>query len=442
MSRPAVDALSKTELENLFINNDDFEAITAHLNRFNPIRVMRMEQMEIRHSAILAWLLDPNENHGLGDAFLRAFLAEALKGEGGAKLDALGVYQADFSDAEVRREWKNIDIFVSITFPALEGQKSQSWAFVIENKVHSSQGKTQLADYMRQAARALGGGAGRSTIQGVFLTLHEEEPNEDARSDYVCVGYDHIYDILSSLLAIRSSQLGPRVKEFMEQYLEVVGEMTGQDVNEEDLKAKAKDLYRAHKKAIDFIVEHGASSDFALAVQSVFDENSSLANVGEHEFRQWELKTDRMMCIPQAWEKEMSLMPEPWRGCDNWGDGYPLTVWFRLDKMQDGVKGKLRMMGEVGPIADFEIRRELVQRIDAIGKSDSKMRIKFSKTASVEGTKYSRFFQGNVLEVSDTGDSEKIADAMRKLMTKFSGEISAIALTLPGFVAPLQEAGE
>lgn len=439
MSRPAADALSKTELENLFINNDDFEAITAHLNRFNPIRVMRMEQMEIRHSAILAWLLDPNENHGLGDAFLRAFLAEALKGEDGAKLDALEVYQADFKEAEIRREWKNIDIFVSISFPALEGRKSQNWAFVIENKVHSSQGPSQLTGYMKQAKRALGGVAANSIVQGVFLTLHEEEPSEDARSDYVCVGYDHIYEILSSLLAIRANQLGSRVKEFMEQYLEVVGAMTGQDSSQETLIAKAKDLYRAHKKAIDFIVEHGASSDFAVAVEAIFDEASGMATVGDHQFRKWELKTDRIVCVPQAWEKEMSISSQPWDGCENWGDGYPLTIWFRLDRIPDGVKGKLRMVGEVGPVADPGIRQALVQRIDEIAKSNPKMRIKFSKTASVEGTKYSRFFQGNVLEVADTGDSEKIAEAMRKLMTKFRGEISAIAQTLPGFIASLPE---
>ena len=224
--------------------------------------------------------------------------------------------------------------------------------------------------------------------------------------------------------------------------MEVVGEMTGQDASQEKLKAKAKDLYRAHKKAIDFIVEHGASSDFALAVQSVFDEASNTAVVGEHAFRQWELKTDRMVCVPQVWEEEMSRLGKPWEGCDNWGDGYPLTIWFRLDKMQDGVKGKLRMVAEVGPVSDFETRRELVSLIEGIGKANSRMRIKFSKTALIEGTKYSRFFKDNVLEVGDTGDSEKIAEAMRKLMKKFGGEISAVGHILPRFIDDLLEADQ
>ena len=47
------------DLESLFVNNPDLDEIRAHLSKFNPIKVMGMERMEIRHSAILAWLLDP-----------------------------------------------------------------------------------------------------------------------------------------------------------------------------------------------------------------------------------------------------------------------------------------------------------------------------------------------------------------------------------------------
>lgn len=438
MSSPDTNAPEKAELENLFINNDDFEAITAHLNRFNPIRVMRMEHMEIRHSAILAWLLDPNENHGLSDAFLRAFLAEALKGEERAKIAALDIYQSDLSDAEVRREWKGIDIFVSVRFAALEGRKETHWAFVIENKIHSTQGKNQLATYMQVAERLLGENRAEGLAQGIFLTLHEEEPNEEALSDYVCVGYDHIYDILSALLKTKSGQIGPRVKEFMEHYLEVVGEMTEKNNEQELLKAKAKELYRAHKKAIDFIVEHGASSDFALAARSIFGDNIEAQNTavfGNRAFRLWELKTNRMVCVPQDWEEELSQPRLIWKGCDNWGDGYPLTIWFRLDKLPDGVKGKLRMVAEVGPLANFEARYDLVQSIAALTESKPKLRIKFSKSAWVEGTKYSRFLKGNVASVEDTGDAEKIAEAITKLVVKFDDEITAVAGLLPDFVS-------
>ena len=63
------------DLEKLFVNNSDLDAIRSHLSRFNPIKTMGMERMEIRHSAILGWLLSPQETHGLGDTFLKAFLS-------------------------------------------------------------------------------------------------------------------------------------------------------------------------------------------------------------------------------------------------------------------------------------------------------------------------------------------------------------------------------
>ena len=88
------------ELERLLVNNEVLAKIELYLNRFNPIRVMRMERMEIRHSAILAWLLDPKESHGLDDKFLKAFLGEALRGQ-----NALGFPTAiDVARAEEARK--------------------------------------------------------------------------------------------------------------------------------------------------------------------------------------------------------------------------------------------------------------------------------------------------------------------------------------------------
>ena len=124
---------SRENLEDFVINNNNLEKLDAHLSVFNPIRLMRMENMEIRHSTILSWLLDPQETHGFGDLFLKAFLSGALKGqsekEGG--ISAIDVHLADLSDAEVRREWKNIDIFIK--------SETKKWIFIVENKVRSKQ---------------------------------------------------------------------------------------------------------------------------------------------------------------------------------------------------------------------------------------------------------------------------------------------------------------
>ena len=55
---------------------DPLKKYTEKVNLFDVLRVSRTE---IRHSNFLAWLLDPNANHFLGDKFLRLFLTEVLK---------------------------------------------------------------------------------------------------------------------------------------------------------------------------------------------------------------------------------------------------------------------------------------------------------------------------------------------------------------------------
>lgn len=73
--------MNETAMEDLLVNNSSYHRLRTLLNRFNPIWIMNMERMEIRHSAILGWLLDRNGNHGLGDRVLRVFLSECLTGK-------------------------------------------------------------------------------------------------------------------------------------------------------------------------------------------------------------------------------------------------------------------------------------------------------------------------------------------------------------------------
>ncbi len=48
----------------------ELECIEALLNRFNVFETIGFVDQELMHSNFLASLLDPRQNHGLGDAFL------------------------------------------------------------------------------------------------------------------------------------------------------------------------------------------------------------------------------------------------------------------------------------------------------------------------------------------------------------------------------------
>lgn len=50
-------------VEEFILNNRGLAKINAYLSKFNPIKIMGMEHMEIKHSKILGWLLDARDNH-------------------------------------------------------------------------------------------------------------------------------------------------------------------------------------------------------------------------------------------------------------------------------------------------------------------------------------------------------------------------------------------
>ena len=46
-----------------------YHAETVKGKKFNQFDVLRYSDYEIRHSNVLAWLFQPNETHGIGEAF-------------------------------------------------------------------------------------------------------------------------------------------------------------------------------------------------------------------------------------------------------------------------------------------------------------------------------------------------------------------------------------
>jgi hypothetical protein len=65
-------------LEAFVVDNDDLERLEAILGELNILEAISAVRHELRHSELLAFLLDPKANHGLRDAFLRRFLQRAV----------------------------------------------------------------------------------------------------------------------------------------------------------------------------------------------------------------------------------------------------------------------------------------------------------------------------------------------------------------------------
>ena len=415
------------DLERLFVNNPDLDEIRAYLSKFNPIKTMGMERMEIRHSAILAWLLDPQQTHGLGDKFLKAFVSEALRGNHPPmQPSALQVSQADMMEAEVRREWRNIDILLI--------SPRNKWIFVIENKFDSGQHNDQLTRYLKTVKKTF-----REEdfphIRGIFLSLWGDEPEDDR---YSTIKYNSIYEILEQQALSGRHPLNAEVKTFITHYMEVIRDTAGmkKEKKQNELEKLAKQLYRDHRLVLDFIIEHGKATDFSSACDLIFGEgleNRETAEVDKRHFILHRLEPNRLSFLPQSWYQAFGKDEFRWPGCENWWMEFPVIMWVQLMPASDGTSGKIKLVAEVGPLSDHDFRRELIESIQNIPKKDSEIRIGFQSGATEMGRRYSRMFKMNPIDVDDVQDQEIISNKIREALKEFRPEIDAVAALLPQF---------
>ena len=131
-------------LERFLLDNPKLDRLEGILSQFNIFETLKIVQAEVRHSNVLAWLLDPTANHGIGSYFLQHFLKVFVSENKTLLSNILTIFDIEmfgFGDVEIRREWKNIDILLIIR------EESKEVVLAIENKVKSIEHHNQLQRY-------------------------------------------------------------------------------------------------------------------------------------------------------------------------------------------------------------------------------------------------------------------------------------------------------
>ncbi len=192
-----------------------YHAETVRGKRFNPFDVLRYSDYEIRHSNVLAWLLQPNESHGIGDAFIREFTT-ALADEAGRQGIRLGRVPTSFEAEHVRVERERYYVDITIFF------EKERMVFAIENKTGEAllEHKRQVEQY-EETIREKDGGV-YDVIQSVLLTTSPTPDVPDG--SFIHMSWTRIRDIVRSLRQRESFDFdeGERVRAFLGHYLEIV----------------------------------------------------------------------------------------------------------------------------------------------------------------------------------------------------------------------------
>jgi len=231
-------------LEDLIVDNVDLERLEDLLAEFNIFEVLEMQTRETRHSAFLAWLLDPDGNHGLGDYFSRRFLRLVARGARIGALSTITAFDVDgweLGDLVVERERHNVDILIT--------SEADGFVCAVENKILSDEHSGQLRRYRTIVAKEYPD----LRPLHVFLTVEGDRPvhDEDA-ANYVPVSYTEIANLVDKVLDARWSTLGEDVRSALKQYLMVLRRHV---LSNSEVQELAQKIYRHHKKAIDLIIE-------------------------------------------------------------------------------------------------------------------------------------------------------------------------------------------
>ena len=99
-------------LQNFLLDIRCLDKLLPWIGKFNIFDVLKISKNEIRHSNVLCWLLDPSENHGFGDAFIKGVFQRIVENDIEDKHDIFKTLLSDMYSFSVQREWKNIDILL------------------------------------------------------------------------------------------------------------------------------------------------------------------------------------------------------------------------------------------------------------------------------------------------------------------------------------------
>lgn len=227
------------------LHDDEVQRLSLLLQRFNPFEVLKIGHYELRHTNTLAWLLDPAGNHGLGDTFLRAFIARLgttdptdglthrfetaddrtvtirrevrlshlrRDADEGERLELVGDDELDQGDTETLRNGASaesnrregaVDILVD----------GDEWVLAIEAKVRAGEGEGQLRTY-QEALKAYVGP--EKLLVSVFLTIEGDDPSE---TDWISANWEeNVIAPLEKVLSIHHD-LREDIRSFLTSYL-------------------------------------------------------------------------------------------------------------------------------------------------------------------------------------------------------------------------------
>jgi len=233
--------MAQEKIKSLYTNmvsDPDFDRLELGLKKPNIFDVLKVETNEVRHSNFVAWLLDPNGSHKLGNIFLKRFLRQVFASNKFSSVSSIDVEAFPLEKVQIQREWKNIDILIS----------SDEFVVCIENKIFSKEHSNQLNRYKTIIEENF-----PNQIKTFVYLSPEGIPSETETESYEPLSYEFLVDLIERVVSVHGDTFDDQVKTYLKDYAVTVR----RDIMKNDeLTELAKTIYKNHKEILDFIAEN------------------------------------------------------------------------------------------------------------------------------------------------------------------------------------------
>ncbi len=335
--------IERKALQDFLLDINCLKKLDKWANQFNVFDMLRITNTEIRHSNVLAWLLDPNENHGAGDAFLREFITLIVKKLDPTRYDPFSLLIQDLNSYQVYREPNHMDIVLV--------SEEEKTAYIIENKVWASESKHQLKDYYDKSLTEY-----RDCNKRIYVFL---TPNGHAASNpkiWTALSYYEVIEAFDSIAG--EMNLEQEVCFVINDYIETVRKnILG--IKDKELESICRSIYNKHRTALRLIFENSpvALSADTEIIQEVLQEYRNEGKV---------ILTDKAGADGMFYTEEMDrFLPPLDSENSSWGTNRAYYFWF--EKKKDDKKDEESFVIHL-ELGAWNITDQMKQRIDVVSK--------------------------------------------------------------------------
>jgi hypothetical protein len=335
---------------------------------------------------------DPNENHGLGDYFIRSFVTKVVSKCDHNKYNVFDLLLQDFYTYQVYRESNHMDIVLA--------SREEKKAVIIENKIWSSESFHQLNEYLENSKTDYKD----YSILYVFLTPYGIEASDP--DNWVSFSYGEIIESLKN--SMKGINLRDEVLLVIQNYIDIVRKNIMKE-KDEKLVGICNEIYNKHRAALRLIFEN-VSINNSIEHEIICETLRELNDSGQIIFKdenKWQFFTKAMDEYLPALETANS----------SWGTNWVYYYWF--EKYED----KLIIHFELG---GWNLTDELTKRsnllVEASKKKVDEYRYKrlYYKTAKLTQDDYEVSFKNATKSLIQSAleNEKKLLSAVKEIFSE------------------------